>query len=247
MSSDYSSKQDDLHVEHLLDQEKNVKATIVEDQLVPALREEPLLGPVPDIRPEIDGAPDVSALAHWMDDLSEYGDDHLGETKPSTLLDQITTHELDETAEVMRAHLKDDVEADDEQQGMVPDFHADTKLEGAAIAVPPASPFEDFFIPATPSLDPLGYNGGDGGGGGGTGAGGWPPTEGGGLADEGDGDEGEGEGEGEGKPDPEAKQDKGKIGKLVDRVLRRDTAQQKPQPKVEPPKPADKPKKPDGA
>lgn len=236
--TDWTTKQDDLQVAALLDQDQSVKATLVEDQLLPALREEPVVGPVPDIRPEIHGTPDVSSLAAWMDDLKEYGDQHRGEEKPATLLDSITTHELDELAELAKDHKEAEIDAADEQVGLVPNFIADSALEGAAVAVPDGSGIEgDYFAPAESGFDPLGYNGGGSGGGSG---GGWPnvPSEG-GSADEGSAEEPD---DGEDKPD--AKQEKGKLGKLVDRMLRRDTAQQKPIVKEEPAKPPEKPKKP---
>jgi hypothetical protein len=136
-----------------------------------------------------------------------------------------------------RDHLKDQSDAADEQTGLVTNFIADSALEGAGVEVPEKGADEDYIVRAAPAVDPLGFNGGGGGGGGG-GAGGWPGSE--GIGDEGSNDEGDGD---EGKP--EEKQEKGRIGKLVDKVLKRDTAEQKPQTKPDPKAP-EKPKKPDG-
>lgn len=219
--SDFRTKEDSLHVEALLAQEESVKATLVEDQLLPALREEPVLGPVPDIRPEIHGVPDVSALAHWMDDLKEYGDGHRGEEKPSTLLDSMTTHELDDLQQVTREHLKDDIDAVDEQQGYAPNFIADSALEGAGVGLhDKGDSAANDLLPKPVAVDPLGYNGGDGGGGGG-GGGSWP---GGGLPEEASSAD-PAEPPPTDKPD---KPDKGKLGKLVDKVLKREDKPDKP-------------------
>jgi hypothetical protein len=179
MSMDRETKDE---VAQLAFQDKDVRATIIESELVPAVQEEHEHGPTPDMAPEINHAPDPSALAAWMDDLSEFGDSHLGDVKASEVLDKLASGGLDDVQGTARGHFKDDVNADVEQQGMVPDFHADSALEGGAIAEGQPAPMADLIVPParkrTALDDGAGDGGGGGGGGGGTPPGGTPPDDG---------------------------------------------------------------------
>jgi hypothetical protein len=162
-------------VAQLAFQDKDVRATIIESELVPAVQEEPEHGPTPDMAPEINHAPDPSALAAWMDDLSEFGDSHRGDVQASEVLDKLASGALDDVQGTARGHYKDDVNADVEQKGMVPDFHADSALEGAAIAEGQPAPVADLIVPPARKRTALDDGAGDGGGGGGGGGGGTPP------------------------------------------------------------------------
>lgn len=122
-------------------QDDKLDHSIIENELAPALQsqfqEEPAQGPLPKQAPELDKkAPDPSALAAWVDDISDYGDAHQGDVKASELLDKLASGALDDEQGAARAHLKEDVTADIEQKGMVMDFHADSALEGAALDTP---------------------------------------------------------------------------------------------------------------
>jgi hypothetical protein len=217
--SDFQTKEDAADVAMLMSQQHDVAATIVEENVVPAVLEEPVKGPTPDIAPEIDHKPDPSALAAWMDDLSEYADKHRGEEKAAKLLDKIASGELDDLHQVNREHFKDDIDAVDEQKGYTPNWIADSALEGAAVDVHDPNSAANDVVPKPAAVDPLGFNGGDGGGGGG--GGGWP---GGGLPEEASSAD-------PAEPPPAAdKPDKpkGAVGKLVDKVLRREDKPDKP-------------------
>jgi len=180
MSMDRETKDE---VAQLAFQNKDVRATIIESDVVPAMQEEHPLGPTPDQAPDIDHKPDPSALAAWMDDLSDFGDSHRGDVEASEVLDKIASGAIDDVQGTARGHFKDDVNAYVEQKGMVPDFHADSALEGAAVAEgQPATEAVDFIVPARRRIaidDGAGEGGGGGGGGGGgTPPGGTPPDDG---------------------------------------------------------------------
>jgi len=221
--SGFQTKQEELQVDKLLDQDQNVIDTIIEEDVAPHLRDEPVLGPTPDITPELNHAADPSALRHWLDDLSDYADQHRSEEKGAALLDEIACNALDELAQKAKDHKKEQIDATDEQVGLVTNFIADSALEGAAQEVrQPDAPVEIDDIKPIIDDGEWGMNGGGGGGGGA------PPP--GGLPEEAAPPAPE--------PPPDDKnKDKGRVGKLVDRVFRRDTAQQKPI------KDPDKPKK----
>ena len=223
--SGFQTKQEELQVDKLLDQDQNVVDTIIEEDVAPHLRDEPLLGPTPDITPELNHAADPSALRHWLDDLSEYADQHRGEAKAAELLDEIACNALDELAQKAKDHRNAELEAGDEQSGFISDFVPDSAIEAAAMDThKPDAPVEiDDVKPVIDDGD-WGLNGGGGG------AGGAPPP--GGLPEE--------AAPGAPEPPPDAGdkgKEKGRVGKLVDRVFRRETAQQKPI------KDPDKPKK----
>lgn len=218
--SGFQSKQDDLQAEALLVQAPEVRDTIVEDQVIPAIRDEQIYGPKPDIRAEIHHAPDPSALAAWIDDLNEYADKHRAEAEPAKLLDIISGHSIDELVQVAKEH-KRAIDAADEQTGLVPNFLPDSAIEAAAMDThKPDAPVE--IIDVKPVIDDpeWGMNGGGGGGGA-------PPPPG-GLPEE---------AAPAAPPADDKPKEKGRVGKLVDRVFRRETAKQ------EPIKDPDKPKK----
>lgn len=222
-------------------QDDKLDHSIIENELVPALQaqfqEEPALGPVPKQTPELDKkAPDPSALAAWMDDLSDYGDAHLGDVKATELLDKLASGSLDDQQGAARAHFKEDVTADMEQKGMVMDFHADSAIEGGALDTPSPDQKEEQKVDddGMPLKNKRAGHGDDdddddiGGGGGGP-PGGWPGGGG------GDGNEGKGDGEAD---DPKKPKDKKADDKKPDKPKPDD---KKPDPKKpESKKPDDK-------
>src|SRR5205823_4623599 len=85
---------------------------------------------------------------------------------------------IDDLAAEERERALGDITANDEQEGMVADFHADLALEGAAVAVP--EPDDHYLKPAADAPNPyIDSDLGGGGGGGGPPAAG-PPAGGGG-------------------------------------------------------------------
>lgn len=189
--SDFQTKEDAIDVALLMQQEPAVATTIVEEAILPAIETEKPVGPVTPHQEEVAHKADPSALSAWVDDLREYADDHRGDPKAAEILDRIASLDLDDLQEVARHHLKDDVSAEDEQTGMVNDFHADTAIEGAALEVHEpgadgagAAAADADYIPGKgkPFVDE--YDGmPDGGSGGGGGAGGGLPIDDGGGGD----------------------------------------------------------------
>ncbi len=217
-------------------QAKEVQQTIIESEVLPNVAEEHPLGPTPDIAPEIHHKPDPGALRQWIDDLQEFADKHRGNAEAAKLLDKIESGELDDLEHVHREHLKEDVDAGDEQKGMVLDFHADSALEGAALDTHKPTANELMPLPTPPViLDDERGGGGDGGGGGGWPGG--PPV----------GGENEGDGDAADKPDDPGKpQEKGALGKLVGKIGRA-LKSDKPETSDKVEKPAAKPDKPERA
>lgn len=189
--SDFQTKEDAIDVAVLMNQAPAVTATIIDEAVLPAIETEKPVGPVTGKQEEVAHKADPSALSAWVDDLREYADDHRGNAKAAEILDRIASLDLDDLAEVARHHLKDDVSAEDEQTGIVNDFHADTALEGAALEVrepgaeaAAAAAVDADYLPVArkPFVDE--YDGmPDGGSGGGGGGGGGLPTDDGGGGD----------------------------------------------------------------
>ena len=157
-----------VDVEALLsEQDPDVTSLVVEGESAQTFQEEPAPGPTPAKEPER-GKPDESALAAWMDDLREFETSHKGDTESVEIVDKLRSALFDDLAAGERERALGDITANDEQHGMVADFHADLALEGAGLAVP--EPDDHYLKFAADAPNP--YIDSDLGGGGG---GGPPP------------------------------------------------------------------------
>ena len=144
----------------LAKQEPEMQEAVLDSEAAPQLAQEEPLGPVPAKAPE--EKPDESALSAWMDDLDDFEREHAGDSESVEAVDKLKSAMLDDLAAGERERMFGDVGANEEQHGMVADFHADLALEGSALAVP--EPNDPYMFSAATRPNPWTEEYGDGDG-----------------------------------------------------------------------------------